>query len=591
LQALQTLQSVDPAVSRSGAQVTAAIGAYEIPKGAWPTLLPALFANVSSPATSDGTKVASLESLGYMCESFEEELEKPLVDQILSSIISGMGEACPNTIRKAAVEALNNSIKFAEANFDVEAERNAILLAICSTAKCPDVKVRELSYRGLAEIAENYYSYLGPYMEFVFPLTSEAISTDVPDVAKMAVDFWSVIFENEMELGDSEENLHFANKAKDPLMPLIFSSCLKKSEDDDDDEWTLSDSADLCLQNMVEAVGSDMIPPIVAFTSQNIEGPWQNKRAALFAMSTIMSLECEQLKQYVLPVIPYMLKYLQEEPQSAVREHSANSLGEILRYHTALLPSEGLQQILGALHSSVDDPSVVVSKDAIRGLMCFAQYILENTSTPDEQVSNPLSAYAQVLLMKLLLTAEKPGFEARIEAYEAASIVIEACARDQYALILQVLSEANSRLERTFTAALADGDRSSSQSDICGVINVCVRKLPAEQFVSVADNTMMLLLRVLTSTTAAAKEEALMTVGFVADSTGENFERYFQAFFEYILAGLSNIEETSNCLQAVMALTAIVKAMGPKLIVNNAAGLDAWMGQLLNILGADAADR
>lgn len=551
-------------------------------------LLQALFANMSSPATTEGTKIASLETLGYMCQEIEEELDKTIVDQILSSIINGMGAEHPSGIRKAAVEALQNSIVFTSANFAVDAERNAIMEAVCSTARCTDPKVRELSHSCLGSIAEEYYIYLMPYMAVLFPLTSEAISTDSPEAAKMALEFWATIFAREYELGDSEQNLQLANKAKDPLLPLILTSLLRASDEDDEEEWTLSAAADLCLQNLVDAVDIQIIPPIIAFASQHIEGNWQSKRAALFCMTSIMGLDRQSLSPYILPIMPFLLKYLQD-PQTQVRSEAAYTLSEILSYHTDLLPEEGIQQVLLALHASIDDQEASVAKNSVGGLMRFAQYVLDNSEDdPDDQATNRLSAYASGLLQKLLLTAEKPGFGAKMEAYEAASLVVEACAQDQYPLLVHCLGEANTRLDRTFSGAMTDSDR---QSDICAVINVCVRKLPWVQLAPISDATMMLLLKVLSSSGAAAKEEALMAVGCVADKAGENFDRYFQAFIEHILAGLRNVDESSNCLQAVCALSAIVKAMGPKIMANGAAALDSWMAELLSILSSESADR
>jgi importin subunit beta-1 len=190
--------------------VAAALGAIEVPTGQWLTLLPAIFANVSSPATSEGTKIASLETLGFMCDAIEDEMEKSVVDQILNTIISGMSADRPEGIKKAAVGALLNSIIFSAKNFEIEAERNAIFTALCSTAKATDLKVREGSFQCLASIAEEYYDHLGPYMAVLFPLTAEAISVDDHAVAKMALEFWSSVFNIEKDRVDSESSLGLA---------------------------------------------------------------------------------------------------------------------------------------------------------------------------------------------------------------------------------------------------------------------------------------------------------------------------------------------------------------------------------------------
>jgi hypothetical protein len=55
--------------SHTAAQVIAAFGAIDIPASEWPSLLPTLFQNVSSPEVQLNAKVASLEvmSLYLFC--------------------------------------------------------------------------------------------------------------------------------------------------------------------------------------------------------------------------------------------------------------------------------------------------------------------------------------------------------------------------------------------------------------------------------------------------------------------------------------------------------------------------------------------
>jgi importin subunit beta-1 len=95
-----------------------------VPRKDWPTLLAALFHNINSADIADNCKVASLEALGYMCDSMNPEtVDETVVNQILSSIIDGMRSDRCNEIRLAAVKALNNSLDFTSTNFENAVER------------------------------------------------------------------------------------------------------------------------------------------------------------------------------------------------------------------------------------------------------------------------------------------------------------------------------------------------------------------------------------------------------------------------------------------------------------------------------------
>jgi importin subunit beta-1 len=54
----------------------------------------------------------------------------------------------------------------------------------------------------MVKIVPNYYDTLPPYMETIFSLTKHAIEKDEEEVAKQAIEFWSSICEEEIDLID-----------------------------------------------------------------------------------------------------------------------------------------------------------------------------------------------------------------------------------------------------------------------------------------------------------------------------------------------------------------------------------------------------
>lgn len=58
---MEAIKSNVKEVSHTSAQVLAAYGAVDIPRGEWPNLLAALFHYISSPDVHEVCKVASLE--------------------------------------------------------------------------------------------------------------------------------------------------------------------------------------------------------------------------------------------------------------------------------------------------------------------------------------------------------------------------------------------------------------------------------------------------------------------------------------------------------------------------------------------------
>ena len=54
----------------------------------------------------------------------------------------------------------------------------------------------------MVKIVPNYYDTLPPYMETIFSLTKHAIEKDEEEVAKQAIEFWSSVCEEEIDLID-----------------------------------------------------------------------------------------------------------------------------------------------------------------------------------------------------------------------------------------------------------------------------------------------------------------------------------------------------------------------------------------------------
>lgn len=74
------------------------------------------------------------------------------------------------------------------------------LQVICEAATGATPALRESAYECMVKIVPNYYDTLPPYMETIFSLTKHAIEKDEEEVAKQAIEFWSSICEEEIDL-------------------------------------------------------------------------------------------------------------------------------------------------------------------------------------------------------------------------------------------------------------------------------------------------------------------------------------------------------------------------------------------------------
>jgi importin subunit beta-1 len=298
---LQALISPVKEASHTSAQVIAAFGAVDVQAKEWTSLLPTLLQFVSNPEAPEMAKVSSLEALGYLCDTMDPDLvdgvDKGTVDLILNCIVSGMASSCTNNIRAAAVTAMANSLKFCSKNFEVQAERDAIMQAMCDAAQCTDARVRMKAFQCMDEVAENFYEYLPPYVEARFSLTVAAMTTDEEEVGKQAVEFWSTVCAQEQDIADMLEDDPEAvvtrhdiiPQAVGTLMPVVLTLLLKQPEDPEEENYSIQNNASVLLVYMSEVLGDGVLDHVIPFISSNIVSTeWRNKEAALTAFGSIL---------------------------------------------------------------------------------------------------------------------------------------------------------------------------------------------------------------------------------------------------------------------------------------------------------------
>ena len=200
---LQTLASDNAQAGQAAAQVIASIASIELPRNQWADLMGTLVQNVSSGAPHQ--KQASLTCIGFICESQDTELRSALVSHsnaILTAVVQGARkEETNHEVRLSAITALGDSLEFVGNNFKHEGERNYIMQVVCEATQAEDSRIQQGAFGCLNRIMGLYYENMRFYMEkALFGLTILGMKHEDEDVAKLAVEFWSTVCEEEINI-------------------------------------------------------------------------------------------------------------------------------------------------------------------------------------------------------------------------------------------------------------------------------------------------------------------------------------------------------------------------------------------------------
>ncbi|KAL2172622.1 hypothetical protein VTG60DRAFT_4741 [Thermothelomyces hinnuleus] len=581
--ALETLSSTNAQAGQATAQVVAAIAAIELPRNQWPELMHALVRNVSEG--SQHQKQASLTTIGFICESQEPELRASLVahsNAILTAVVQGARKEEPNNeVRLAAITALGDSLEFVGNNFKHEGERNYIMQVVCEATQAEDSRIQQGAFGCLNRIMALYYENMRFYMEkALFGLTILGMKSADEDVAKLAVEFWSTVCEEEIAIEDDNAQVessdqmrpfyNFSRVATNEVVPVLLGLLTKQDEDATDDEYNISRAAYQCLQLYAQAVGAAIIQPVIQFVEANLRHEdWHNRDAAVSAFGAIMDGPEEKLldpivKSGIQPLISMM-----EDPSVHVRDSTAYALGRITEACSeAIDPEQHLEPLIRSLFNGLmNNPKMAAS-------CCWAlMNVAERFAGEPGAAQNPLTPHFNQSVSNLLTVTGRMDCEpaVRTAAYEVLNVFVQTAANDSLSAIASLSTVALQRLEETLPLqqqVVSVEDRiilEDMQTSLCTVLQATVQRLDKE-IAPQGDRIMQILLQILSTvgSKSSVPESVFAAISSLANAMEEDFVKYMEAFTPFLYNALANQEEPSLCSMAIGLVSDITRALGER---------------------------
>ncbi|KAK2762197.1 karyopherin beta [Arachnomyces sp. PD_36] len=599
--ALKTLSSSDSRAGQSAAQFIVSIAAIEIPRNEWPELMNTLVQNVGSG--SDSLKQASLTTIGFICESEEPELRENLSthsNAILTAVVQGARREEPNAdVRNAALSALGDAIEFVRSNFENEGERNYIMQVICEATQSEDTRIQAGAFGCLNRIMALYYDKMRFYMEkALFGLTIMGMKNEEEDVAKLAIEFWCTVCEEEINIEDDNAAAQaegsteirpffsFSRIACREVVPVLLELLTTQDEDAADDDYNVSRAAYQALQLYSQCVAGDIIQPVLGFVEGNLRNEdWHRRDAAVSAFGAIMDgpdlKTLDPLIKQALPVIIAMM----DDKEVHVKDSTAYALGRICDYCSeSIHPDVHLQPLISCLFNGL------ASSPKMAGSCCWSLMNLADRFAGDPGAdTNPLSKHFQDSIGSLLTVTERTDADnhLRTAAYEVLNSFVTNAANDSLPIVGNLSDVILQRLEQTVPMqqqVVSVEDRitlEEMQTSLTSVLLAVVQRLEAEVKPQ-ADRIMHVLLQVLNTVPpkSSVPDTVFATVGSLASALEEEFVKYMESFSPFLYNALGNQEEPGLCAMAIGLVSDITRSLGDKV----QPFCDTFMNYLLNNL-------
>ncbi|PGH12045.1 hypothetical protein AJ80_06864 [Polytolypa hystricis UAMH7299] len=599
--ALKTLASSDRRAGHAAAQFIVSIASIELPRREWPELMNTLVQNVSSG--SDSLKQSSLTTIGFICESEEPELRESLTahsNAILTAVVQGARREESNAdVRQAAVSALSDAMEFVRSNFENEGERNYIMQVVCEATQAEDTRIQSAAFGCLNRIMNLYYDKMRFYMEkALFGLTIMGMKNEEEDVAKLAIEFWCTVCEEEISIEDdnaaaqSEGStltrpfFNFARIACREVVPVLLQLMTGQDEDAADDDYDVSRAAYQALQLYSQCIAADIIAPVLEFVEANLRSEdWHHRDAAVSSFGAIMDgPDAQTLDPLVKQALPVLIGMMDDKVVH-VKDSAAYALGRVCDFCSdSIDPDVHLQPLISCLFNGL------ASSPKIAGSCCWALMNLADrfAGEPGTQ-TNPLSKHFQDSVTSLLSLTERGDADnqLRTAAYEVLNSFVTNAANDCLPIVATLSDVILQRLEHTVPMqqqVVSVEDRitlEEMQTSLTSVILAIVQRLEVE-IKPQGDRIMHVMLQVLSTVPpkSSVPDIVFATIGSIASALEQDFVKYMESFTPFLYNALGNQEEPGLCAMAIGLVSDICRSLGDKAQPY----CDTFMNYLLNNL-------
>ncbi|KAI6096376.1 armadillo-type protein [Pisolithus sp. B1] len=242
----QVLVILASPLSRAGgffSQVIIAIASVEFPHDQWPGLIELL--SFMNNLTNTNLGIATLQMIGYICESIKPEILSLRSNKILTAMIRGARQhEPPSGVQLAAVHALYNSLEFVHENFEWRAQSH-------NTGFYHDGFWTTVCEEGI---------------ELAHEACKAADYGELPKV----------------------ESKFFAKIALPEVNPVLLSLLTFQEDVVDKDEQNVSMSVSTCFNFMARAVTDPIVDAVIPFIEAYIKSPnWHQREVGMMAFGSI----------------------------------------------------------------------------------------------------------------------------------------------------------------------------------------------------------------------------------------------------------------------------------------------------------------
>ena len=364
-------------IRKAVAQAVSAIALIELKNKRWQEIITSLTSNARN--TNISIKLASIETLSYICEEIEQEDLLPFYfNSILESFVLNLNPNENEEAKLLGIKGLLLLLRFCLGNFKITKEKNIIIKSISDTFFSQQDETRVVAMQCFVEIANLYYDFLEDCIQDLIKIACKILSEEKNQkVCLQALEFCCTIIDEEIfrmqSKNPSKPCKYYCQTFWQMLLPILLNN-LNNIDEDDDSEWNIYIGSASCISTIIQLVGSSVTTPVLELVTKYVtNSDWKYKLACLMAYSSVLDFQDKNYLEVVVKNFLEHLKKFAKDEKSKVRETAIWTIGRICNLvPNALFSSEIFKTILEIFLTSLEDKAKV-SSYCCQGLIYLSQ--------------------------------------------------------------------------------------------------------------------------------------------------------------------------------------------------------------------------
>jgi len=378
-------------------------------------------------------------------------------------------------------------------------------------------------------------------------------------------------------------NQCYAEKAVEPLAPILLKTLTEKNDNIDDDGWDVERSAACCLGFLSECIGDALLPQVLNFvTNHLLKNDWRDVYAATNCIGIIMNGPNPKTLQEVVKKCwqPFIANL--ENGTQIVRSATAWTIGRIFEFCPGALEKEIVGKVCECFVKNLSQSHAKVAMH-----ICFAISNLARLPEPNLPTT-PISDFIMGLLGALVQCTSRKDVDTHNllpSSFEAINCLVRTSGDDQLPILqTQLLRKMVQELSQIVGVDAHNRGNINKVRELIASVTTLITRIgrldneQAKALMSIYFNTLNC------NFNTHVHEEALSAIGDLATCIGSRFLLFLPDAINVICIGLNDGQTyPALCKVANWVLSDVAGACKEKLAEHT----DTLLQLLLNNLTSE----